>query len=152
MTSGIEGKEEYSATDISALSTSNYTSKNATRCEKASHEHAQGTGMQPSQSSMSVPSLQKSPPHTSDAAAIALAALVHIPTPLLILSHHQVAVLANYAMGELLGLDKADEINNSTAAADDAQATIQGKSLSQLGIQLVQDEKQNRVSWEVIEF
>ncbi len=146
-----DDKDEYFVTGISSPRSFNHPSRNETRYEEASHEHAPKTGMQSSQSNMSVPSLDMAPPNTSDAAGIALAALIHVPTPLLVLSDLKTVVLASHAMEELLGLDSASEIDISPVHAYDEGAMSQGKSLSQLGIQLVQHEEQNRVSWEVIE-
>ncbi len=145
-----DDRGEYSATGISSPKSFNHLSRNETRYEEASHEHAQETGMQSSQSNMSVPSLYTGPPNTSDAAAIALAALIHVPTPLLVLSDLKTVVLASHAMEELLGRDSANENDISPVHAYDEGAMLQGKSLSKLGIELVQEEEQNRVSWEVI--
>lgn len=70
--------------------------------------------------------------HTSDAARIAFAALLHVPIPLLVLSNQKTVVLANYAAEKLFGLETAD-----------------GQTLSQLGIQVAQDDDQTRYTWEV---
>ena len=71
-------------------------------------------------------------PHISDAARVALAALLHVPIPLLVLSNQKTVVLANYAAEKLLGSDIAD-----------------GKTLAQLGIQVAQDDEQKGHAWEV---
>lgn len=73
-----------------------------------------------------------STPQTPDAARIAFAALLHVPIPLLVLSNQKTVVLANHAVEKLLDLDTTD-----------------GKTLSQLGIQVAQDDHNTRYTWEV---
>lgn len=70
--------------------------------------------------------------HTSDAAGIALAALLRVPIPLLILSNKKTVLLANHAAEKLFDLE-----------------TLDGKTLLQLGIQIAQDEARTQYSWEV---
>lgn len=70
--------------------------------------------------------------HTSDAARIALAALLHVRIPLLVLSNRKTVLLANHAAEQLLGLE-----------------TPNGKTLSQLGIQRAQEDLPTRYTWEV---
>ncbi|KAL8870336.1 MAG: hypothetical protein Q9174_003595 [Haloplaca sp. 1 TL-2023] len=81
----------------------------------------------------------------------ALAALQYLPTPLLVLSSWKTVILANEALGRLLGLD---EPNHDRDSSEEEQDKIQighllrGQSLSQLGIDLVQDGQRIWVSWE----
>lgn len=70
--------------------------------------------------------------HSSDAARIAFAALLHVPIPLLVLSNQKTVVLKNYAAEKLLGPD-----------------AVNGKTLSQLGVQIAQDGERKRYTWEV---
>lgn len=92
-------------------------------------------------------------PKTPGVAQAALAALQTLPTPLLVLSSSKTIVLANDAIGRLLGLDSLDDSQllftnggyEETATLD----MLQGQSLSQLGIDMVQDGQQIWVSWEV---
>ena len=70
--------------------------------------------------------------HTSDAARIALAALLRVRIPLLVLSNQKTVLLANHAAEELFDLE-----------------TLNGNTLSQLGIQIAQDEARTRYTWEV---
>lgn len=70
--------------------------------------------------------------HLSDPARIAFPALLHVPVPLLVLSSQKRVVLANYAVGELLGLDAAD-----------------GRTWAELGIRIAPDEGQKWHAWEV---
>ena len=90
-------------------------------------------------------------PKMPAAAEAALAALQYLPTPLLVLSSWKSVVLANEAMGRLLGLDAQ---SRDQASPEEEQDKIQighllrGQSLSQLGIDLVQDGQRIWVSWE----
>lgn len=122
----------------------NRRSQQEPRYEKESLGDGKEREMQPPESNLSSHLIDAAGRHISDTATIAFAALLHIPSPLLVLSNRKTVVVANYAIEELLGLDTA-ECDEETRAPDGRQ----GKSLSQLGIQLVQDEHQNQVSWEV---
>ena len=83
---------------------------------------------------------------------LALVALQYLPTPLLVLSDLKKVILANDAMGLLLGLNKYDvddedmyQEDKDTAIAD----LLEGQTLNQIGIDLVQDGQPVWVSWEV---
>ena len=90
-------------------------------------------------------------PHAAEAA---LTALKYLPTPLLVLSNIKTVVLANEAMGRLLGLeptDKLEELDANEKNGDEEAPTVdmlRGQSLSQLGIDMVQDGQQIWVSWD----
>ncbi|KAL9102922.1 MAG: hypothetical protein Q9163_001982 [Psora crenata] len=94
-------------------------------------------------------------PKIPRAAEVALTALEYLPTPLIVLSSLKTVILANEAMGRLLGLDGLDresallqgEENLTHAEAPDTDI-LKGQSLSQLGIDMVQDGQQIWVSWE----
>lgn len=83
----------------------------------------------------------------------ALTALQYLPTPLLVLSSLKTVILANEAMGRLLGLDTGgwlgDKDGDDEGLEVDAAAILYGHSLSQLGIDLLQDDYPVWVSWEV---
>lgn len=86
-------------------------------------------------------------------AEVAFAALQYLPTPLLVLSSLKLVVLANEAFGRLLGLDTLQE-SPTTAGNDEKEQILvsdmlRGQSLSQIGIDMVQDGQQVWVSWEV---
>lgn len=85
-------------------------------------------------------------PRMPVAAEIALAALQYLPTPLLVLSSLKTIVLANEAMGRLLGLwdgvEERDESNESTTDA------LKGQTLSQIGVDMISDGVPVWVSWE----
>lgn len=92
------------------------------------------------------PSLHVNIPKIPDAVTVALATLQHLPSPLLVLSSSKTVILANDAIGRLLGLDTLEEPEDGTAAVD----MLLGQSLSQLGIDMSQDGQQIWVSWEVM--
>lgn len=93
------------------------------------------------------------PPKIHNTAEVAFTALQYLPTPLLVLSSLKLVVLANEAFGRLLGLDTLQE--SPPRAGDDEKEQIlvaemlRGQSLSQIGIDMVQDGQQVWVSWEV---
>lgn len=82
------------------------------------------------------------PPQTM-ATEITLAALATLPTPLLVLSSSKTVILANNAVGKLLGLEQRDA---------QAQATVtdllRNQTLSQIGIDMVSDGAPVWVSWD----
>ena len=85
-------------------------------------------------------------PQTPAAAEVALAALQYLPTPLLVLSSLKTIVLANEAMGRLLGLgDATDDDNTSNESTTDV---LKGQTLSQIGVDMVSDGVPVWVSWE----
>ena len=94
-------------------------------------------------------------PKIPRAAEAALTALKFLPTPLLVLSNLKTVILANEAMGRLLGLESADK-NDATSESEESITDeeppstdlLRGQSLSQLGIDMIQDGQQIWVSWE----
>ena len=94
-------------------------------------------------------------PKIPRAAEVALTALKYLPTPLLVLSNMKTVILANEAMGRLLGLesaDKADGEDGAESTTDEDTPNInmlRGQSLSQLGIDIIQDGQQLWVSWDM---
>lgn len=93
------------------------------------------------------------PPKLHNAAEVAFAALQYLPTPLLVLSSLKLVVLANEAFGRLLGLDTLQESPTTAGNEEKEQILVsemlRGQSLSQIGIDMVQDGQQVWVSWEV---
>ena len=94
-------------------------------------------------------------PKIPRAAEAALTALKYLPTPLLVLSSLKTVILANEAMGRLLGLESVDKeapAPDSEDATTDEEAPntdmLRGQSLSQLGIDMIQAGQQIWVSWE----
>lgn len=82
-------------------------------------------------------------PHNPMAAETALAALQFLPTPLIVLSSLKTIVLANEAMGRLLGLGDNPDVPHATITDG-----LKGQSLSQIGIDMISDGVPVWVSWE----
>ncbi|KAJ4987400.1 histidine kinase hhk6p [Stagonosporopsis vannaccii] len=88
--------------------------------------------------SMSIHSAQPSAMVTS------LTALQYLPVPLLVLSNEKSVVIANEAMGRLLGIDF-----ESTAFHDfSISEVLQNKTMGELGIDILQNGSPLLVSWE----
>ncbi|KAL8805380.1 MAG: hypothetical protein Q9200_005446 [Gallowayella weberi] len=102
-------------------------------------------------SALGSPPLMVNIPKLPGATDAALAALQYLPTPLLVLSTWKTVVLANEAMGRLLGLDVKQQ-NQPLGAEEQDQIPIsdilRGQSLSQIGIDMLQDGQRVWVSWE----
>lgn len=77
-------------------------------------------------------------PGYSTAADLALVAMQYLPIPLIVLNNLKTVVMANEAMGRLMALEDSDENDNMS---DDGLATdkLRGKTLSQIGIDVIQD-------------
>ena len=86
----------------------------------------------------------------SMAAKIALAALQYLPTPLIVLTSLKTILLANEAMGRLLGLEKEDEQGMGALFSNNDTVTdmLKGQTLSQIGVDMLQDGVPVWVSWE----
>ena len=92
-------------------------------------------------------------PKQRPAAEAALKALRYLPTPLLVLSSYKTIVLANEAMGRLLGLSvdslRAETQNEEDEEELDTPDLLLGQSLSQIGVDMLQGGQRIWVSWEV---
>ncbi|KAL8766010.1 MAG: hypothetical protein Q9209_007099 [Squamulea sp. 1 TL-2023] len=102
-------------------------------------------------SNIGSPPLSVNIPKIPGAAEAALAALQYLPTPLLVLSTWKTVVLANEAMGRLLGLDVKQQEETSGAEEQEQipiSDIIRGQSLSQIGIDILQDGQRIWVSWD----
>ena len=111
----------------------------------------------PQRAVQSNPQLAVSIPNPPAAADAALAALHYLPTPLLVLSSLKTILLANEAMGRLLGLDyfepgrgsaENEEIKEEQPVLD----RLVGRSLSEVGVQIIQAGQRVWVGWEVSNF
>ena len=79
------------------------------------------------------------------ASMAALTALQYLPVPLLVLSSNKTVVVANEAMGRLLGIDF-----ESTAYHDfSISEVLQDKTMGELGIDILQNGSPLLVAWEV---
>ncbi|KAF8865377.1 hypothetical protein BDZ45DRAFT_736488 [Acephala macrosclerotiorum] len=80
-------------------------------------------------------------------AQLAMSALQYLPYPLLVLGSLKTLVIANEAMERLLGMDELD----GDTASDDGISNLdklKGQTLSQLGIDMLQDGRPVWVTWE----
>ena len=86
-------------------------------------------------------------PGTPSPAQLALSAMQYLPYPLMIMDGLKTLILANEAMGKLLGISDED----GDASCDDGLSALdrlKGQTLSQLGIDLIQDGRPVWVTWE----
>lgn len=85
----------------------------------------------------------------SATATVALNALRYLPTPLIVLTSLKTVVLANESMARLLGMQQDQNVGDSKRA-DSRTVTdlLNGQSLSQIGIDMMQDGTPVWVSWE----
>jgi PAS domain S-box-containing protein len=89
-------------------------------------------------------------PQLPMATEIALAALQYLPTPTIVLSSLKTILLANEAVGRLLGLKDGDEQEIGALSGHDQNMTdlLKGQTLSQIGVDMMQDGIPIWVSWE----
>jgi hypothetical protein len=102
-----------------------------------------------------VTELQMDFPQVPVGAEIALVALQYLPTPVIVLTSLKTILLANEAMGRLLGLeDKQDQekdeqdiepLSGNTLSVTDM---LRGQTLSQIGVDILQDGIPIWVSWD----
>ncbi|KAF2707502.1 hypothetical protein K504DRAFT_383136 [Pleomassaria siparia CBS 279.74] len=83
-------------------------------------------------------------PLSSTTAMAALAALQYLPVPLLVLSSLKTVVIANEAMGRLIGID----FESTAAEGESVPESLRGKNMSELGIDIIQNGSPILVSWE----
>ena len=86
-------------------------------------------------------------------AELALTALQYLPTPLLVLSDLKTVILANDAMGLLLGLNKYEVEDGKDTEQQERDVAVgdllEGQTLNQIGVDMVQDGQSIWVNWEV---
>lgn len=105
-----------------------------------------------------MPTLPKSAKNATDlhldipqlpmAAEIALAALQYLPTPIIVLNSAKTVLLANEAMGRLLGLEHKQSIAIPSSNSHTVTDMLKGQTLSQIGVDMMQDGVPVWVSWE----
>lgn len=78
----------------------------------------------------------------------ALMALQYLPTPVLVLNSVKTVVLANEAMGRLLGIDPS-ELENDDGPVATVTDILQGQHMSYLGVEILAHGSPILVSWEV---
>lgn len=74
-----------------------------------------------------------------------LAALQYLPIPLLVLSSQKTVVLANEAMGRLLGIDFESTASHSSSITE----VLQDKPIGDLGVDILQNGSPLLITWEV---
>ena len=81
---------------------------------------------------------------------IALAALRYLPTPILVLSPFKTVLLANEAMGRLLCLSNGHEASTTQCGCPPTSGVHEtyGRTLSQVGVDLIQNDVPVWVDWE----
>lgn len=79
---------------------------------------------------------------------LAFSAMQFLPVPVLVLNSLKTVVMANEAMGKLLGMVSASDEGTCCDAASDALETLKGQSLSQVGIDVSQNGHPVFVVWE----
>lgn len=107
-----------------------------------------------SKSNRSSPPLFVDIPKLADPADIAFAALQYLPTPLLVLSSSsKCIVLANEAMGRLLGLTQSGALQkvHGVGKVQELSVTdvLRGQTLAQIGVDMLQDGELVWADWEV---
>ncbi|OWP04389.1 hypothetical protein B2J93_7932 [Marssonina coronariae] len=86
-------------------------------------------------------------PGPPSAAELAMSAMQYLPFPLIILNSLKTLMVANDAMGRLLGIEDLD----GDVASDDGTSTLdklKGQTLDQLGIDMLQDGRPVWVQWD----
>jgi hypothetical protein len=80
-------------------------------------------------------------------ADVALSAMQYLPYPLMVLNGLKTLVVANEAMGRLLGIEEDDGDSLSDDGISQMEK-LKGQTLSQLGIDMLQDGRPVWVTWE----
>jgi hypothetical protein len=80
--------------------------------------------------------------------AAALAALQYLPVPLLVLSSLKTIILANEAMGRLLGIDLRS-LQGADGGVLSITEVLMGQTIGKLGIEILQHGSPILISWEV---
>jgi len=86
--------------------------------------------------------------YVSSPADLALSALQYLPYPLMVVDSTKTLKIANEAMSKLLGLDDQDEEGTGSDDGVLSMDRLKGQTLSQMGIDLLQDGRPIWVNWE----
>jgi hypothetical protein len=115
-----------------------YTSGQIDGLESAQAVQMLDSGHRSLQPKRSIPHLRL--PGSSSVAKVAMAVLQYLPTPVVVLNSLKTVVLANESIGRLLGVDSEDaEDDGYVDGGPPVTERLKGKTLSQLGIDLLQD-------------
>ena len=108
--------------------------------------HRDPLGLSPANARSNSQSPFRLPMPTISPAQLAFSALQYLPVPTLVLNNLKTVVLANGAMGRMLGMaPEQDEENDPLATIE----RLRGQTLAQVGIDMLQDGRPVWVSWEV---
>lgn len=88
-------------------------------------------------------------PSIPTAAEVAFTALQYLPMPVLVLSSLKTVVLANEAMGKMLGLETQQDGDEALSPSASSTDLVYGQSLAQLGIDMLHHGSPVWVKWEV---
>ncbi len=84
------------------------------------------------------------------AGQLAFSAMQFLPMPVLVLDSLKMVVLANEAMGRLLGMVREGAAQGSPDEASTVLDRLRGQSLTQVGIDLMQDGRVVWINWEIL--
>lgn len=87
-------------------------------------------------------------PPPPSGASLAFTALQFLPTPLMVLSRDKTVVLANEAMGRLLGMEPPTQAGRPTPQPSITEL-LYGKCLSELGVNVLQRNSPLMINWEL---
>ncbi|KAL9111393.1 MAG: hypothetical protein Q9227_004270 [Pyrenula ochraceoflavens] len=121
--------------------------------------HASNSSLQPKtetrsrqNSDLREPELHLKTSNGPNATEVAFTALQYLPTPLIVLTSQKNVILANEAMGRLLGLRDGEKHarigHRSSSETPTITDVLRGKSLSQIGIDMMEDGEPVWVSWD----
>lgn len=88
-------------------------------------------------------------PGPASPAELALFAMQYLPYPLVVLNSQKTVVMANDAMGRLLGLEDQDD-DAASEQGISAVDRLQNQTLSQMGIDMLQDGRPVWVTWDTL--
>ena len=113
-----------------------------------SENHLQHRGQSPHRRDPATSSLlHLNIPRCPSPADIALSAMQYLPYPLIVLNGLKTLAMANVAMGRLLGIEE-DDGDKLSADGMSEMEKLKGQTLSQLGIDMLQDGRPVWVTWE----
>ena len=112
-----------------------------------------GGAVRPKKPRRTTPPVALAIPKLPSPSAISLEALHYLPTPVLVLSSLKTVILANDAMGRLLGFEGYrvgnPELVDREEKAPDVEEVLHGQTLSQIGVEMLQNGQPIWVNWEV---
>jgi PAS domain S-box-containing protein len=146
------GSKRLSSVYNNAADISSVTSRSMTRSRSPSYSSMRTKDLSHSVQDGRKASLSIDVGRVSSLAEVSLSALQYLPTPVLVLSSLKTIVLGNEAMGRLLGLDLTGVLDNASLRDGREPLSVtdvlRGQTLSQIGVDMLQDGRPVWVSWE----